>query len=542
MNNIKLTKHSNTHKHTLSDYTSNDDIEDVLSNGKDIRKFKVNKVNKSDRASNLENNLRDKIELSSNKDVDIGLDLLANAEKKNKNVGSENNSNNDANNSGDEIQINVTEEEVDFDKILSQGEVSDVDELMNELNVDRTSRLSQNEIDAIIDKNKERPRLVNDEEVNDIIEREEEKQHEQSEGYNNYENSSQVNEERHEEQNQYGQNQYNQSQYGQSQYNPHPYGHYQQPMIDPVQERKDKEEILWQLEKYKRLGVQGIRKFNMSSSLDEMREEYNKIKKQRELESSVKFQRKCLMAFVTGAELLNNKLDFLDFKLDGWSEQVNEGIDEYNEVFEELHEKYKEKAKMAPEVKLLFMLGGSAFMYHITNSMFKNSVPGMEDIMKQNPELMKQFANAAINQMDPNKQSAANFFSGFAPSMNQAPPPQSFNRPMPMPPSSSHMAPPPMSARRPMPMSSQSQPEYSEVPEPLASNQSVGNLDTQTMKSGSFNTGTRKIPAPVGVDDILNELQSNTDDVSEIVSRSKRDDKNVTLKKSRPRKSINLNI
>ena len=55
---------------------------------------------------------------------------------------------------------------------------------------------------------------------------------------------------------------------------------------------------------------------------------------------------------------------------------------------------------MAPEIKLMFMMGGSAFMYHITNSMFKNSVPGMEDIMKQNPELMKQFANAAINQMD----------------------------------------------------------------------------------------------------------------------------------------------
>ena len=71
-----------------------------------------------------------------------------------------------------------------------------------------------------------------------------------------------------------------------------------------------------------------------------MQTEYNKIIN-KELESSVKFQRKCLMAFVTGAELLNNKVDFLDFRLDGWSEQVNEGIDEYNEVFEELHENIK---------------------------------------------------------------------------------------------------------------------------------------------------------------------------------------------------------
>ena len=35
-------------------------------------------------------------------------------------------------------------------------------------------------------------------------------------------------------------------------------------------------------------------------------------------------------------------------------------------------------------------------MLHMTNSMFKNSIPGMDDIMKQNPELMQQFAKAAV--------------------------------------------------------------------------------------------------------------------------------------------------
>ena len=42
------------------------------------------------------------------------------------------------------------------------------------------------------------------------------------------------------------------------------------------------------------------------------------------------------------------------------------------------------------------MLGGSAFMFHLTNTMFKSSIPGMGDIMKQNPDLMKQFAKAAV--------------------------------------------------------------------------------------------------------------------------------------------------
>ena len=40
-------------------------------------------------------------------------------------------------------------------------------------------------------------------------------------------------------------------------------------------------------------------------------------------------------------------------------------------ITKELHEKYGAKAKIAPELKLLFMLGASAAMIHMTNSIFK---------------------------------------------------------------------------------------------------------------------------------------------------------------------------
>jgi hypothetical protein len=106
-----------------------------------------------------------------------------------------------------------------------------------------------------------------------------------------------------------------------------------------------------------------------------------------------------LMACITGIEFLNNRFDPFDVKLDGWAEQMNENMDDYDEIFAELHEKYKSKAKMAPELKLLFQLGGSAVMVHMTNTMFKSSIPGMDDIMRQNPELMQQFTQAAVNTM-----------------------------------------------------------------------------------------------------------------------------------------------
>jgi len=137
----------------------------------------------------------------------------------------------------------------------------------------------------------------------------------------------------------------------------------------------------------------------MNSNLDDMRNEYIKLEKQREVESSIKFQRKVMMAAVSGVEFLNNKFDPFDVKLDGWSESVNESIMDFDETFEQLYEKYGGGGEMAPELKLVLMLGGSAFMFHLSNTMFKSSIPNMGDIMQQNPDLMKQFAKAAVGSM-----------------------------------------------------------------------------------------------------------------------------------------------
>ena len=44
------------------------------------------------------------------------------------------------------------------------------------------------------------------------------------------------------------------------------------------------------------------------------------------------------------------------------------------------------------KTRLLFTLAGSAFMFHLSNTMFKSSIPGMDDVLQQNPELLSQFA------------------------------------------------------------------------------------------------------------------------------------------------------
>ena len=185
------------------------------------------------------------------------------------------------------------------------------------------------------------------------------------------------------------------------------------------EELKEKFKYLHKLEDLEKKGASLSKRYNMDSNLDEMIGEYETIIEEKEKSNSVKFQAKMLMACITGIEFLNNKFDPFDIKLDGWGEQINENIDEYDEIFAELHEKYKSKAKMSPELKLLFQLGGSAMMVHMSNTLFKSAMPGMDDIMRQNPELMKQFTQAAVNTMGQSNPGFGGFMNNVFQGQNQ---------------------------------------------------------------------------------------------------------------------------
>ena len=160
-----------------------------------------------------------------------------------------------------------------------------------------------------------------------------------------------------------------------------------------------KRKILYQFDRLEKRGVKLPQKFSLTSNLDEMQMELDRINNDKKADASIKFQRKALVACVTGVEFLNTKFDPINARLDGWSESVNDGIDEYDDIFEELHEKYKGDSKTAPEIRLLMSLAGSAFMFHLTNTMFKSSLPGLDQVMKQNPDLMRQFAGATAKTM-----------------------------------------------------------------------------------------------------------------------------------------------
>lgn len=170
---------------------------------------------------------------------------------------------------------------------------------------------------------------------------------------------------------------------------------------DPEEEKKEKIDLINKLGRLEKKGFPVSRKFTLDNSLEEIKTEFDRLVDARQLENSIKFQRQMMMGLVTGLEMMNEKFNPLDWKLDGWSESVHENVEDFDEVFEELYDKYKGKGNMPPEARLLFMLAGSGFMFHMSNSFFRSKAPSMEDIFSQNPQLRAQFATAAAGAAGP---------------------------------------------------------------------------------------------------------------------------------------------
>ena len=167
---------------------------------------------------------------------------------------------------------------------------------------------------------------------------------------------------------------------------------------------EEKADLVNKLGRLEKKGFTVNKRLNAYSPIDELRNEVKRITYSIDVDKSIKFSRRMLVACTTGLEFLNKKYNPFEIQLDGWSENVMENVDDYDEVFEELYVKYRTKMHVAPEVKLIMMLGGSAMMFHLTNSMFKSVMPNMNDVIKQNPGLVQNMVSAVQNTVPKSQQ------------------------------------------------------------------------------------------------------------------------------------------
>jgi hypothetical protein len=162
--------------------------------------------------------------------------------------------------------------------------------------------------------------------------------------------------------------------------------------MSPHEIRMRKIELLRRLAEIKQKGYSLSKDYDFNSSIADMEYEYELIKSFADKRNGVKMYKNILLNGVSLIEWLNDKYDPFDFHLQGWGEHMSVEVDSYDDVLEELYEKYKGTGKkMPPEVKLLLLLAASGAAFHFSKS--QSAVPGLDQVLSKNPELVSKLLN-----------------------------------------------------------------------------------------------------------------------------------------------------
>lgn len=137
--------------------------------------------------------------------------------------------------------------------------------------------------------------------------------------------------------------------------------------------RKEKSEYLYKFNKIHMREKWTSLKLDMNCSLEEIKNEFDRVTNAIKVDRSVRFMKKMLLLGVQGVEMLNNKFDPVGVDLEGWSEAMSYNMDnqDYDEVMAELYAKYKSVGNMSPEMKLVFMIISSAAFFTISKKITK---------------------------------------------------------------------------------------------------------------------------------------------------------------------------
>lgn len=209
---------------------------------------------------------------------------------------------------------------------------------------------------------------------------------------------------------------------------------------------KEKYEVLRKFERLSKLGVPMRKRFTMDSPLDEMKMELEFIKREKSMDSTIKQFSEWFVTGMSAMEWSSKNMalaKMFGLQLDGLSEAAQMNVVDLEDDFEELYDLYGESMKMHPLVKIPMRTCMMIYMVHLTNQMARKApLPNMDDIMRQNPDIARQLASAAMqNQTQqmrgsaavPPPQNAPNPLAGMMAfmqgSMPPAPPPNMIPKP-----------------------------------------------------------------------------------------------------------------
>jgi hypothetical protein len=157
------------------------------------------------------------------------------------------------------------------------------------------------------------------------------------------------------------------------------------------------------LRKFERLGKMGVpmrKRFTIDSPMDEMKLELEFIKREKSMDATIKQFSEWFVTGMSAAEWGSKNVSAMKafgLQLDGLSEAAQMNVVDLEDDFEELYDLYGENMKMHPLVRIPLRVCMMVYMVHLTNQMAQKApIPNIQDIMRQNPDIARQLAGAAM--------------------------------------------------------------------------------------------------------------------------------------------------
>ena len=176
--------------------------------------------------------------------------------------------------------------------------------------------------------------------------------------------------------------------------------------------QREKYEILRKFERLSKLGVPMRKRFTIDSPLEEMKMEMEFIKREKSMDATIKQFSEWFVTGMSAMEYGSKNIGMMKafgLQLDGLSEAAQMNVADLEDDFEEMYDLYGENMKMHPMVRIPLRTCMMVYMVHLTNQMTrKSTIPNIDEIMRQNPDIARQLASAAMqNQTQQMRGSAA---------------------------------------------------------------------------------------------------------------------------------------
>jgi hypothetical protein len=271
---------------------------------------------------------------------------------------------------------------------------------------------------------------------------------------------------------------------------------------------KEKYEILRKFDRLAKLGVPMRKRFTLDSPLDEMKMELEFIRREKAADQTIKQFCDWFITGMSAMEWSSKNVPLMKafgLQLDGLSESAQMNVGDMEEDFEELYDLYGDKLKMHPLVRIPIRTCMMVYMVHLTNQMARKApIPNIDEVMRNNPDIARQLAQAAMQQQTQNMRAA--------PQPNPVMPPPSSGNPMaglasfmsgmipPPPPQQTNMRAPPVAIKSPV-----------KLPKPQVP-QTIQRTTPRVPDMGPPPAPIKEMKAPiVNIDELLKSVNANVD-------------------------------